>query len=47
VRIGTKRFALALACAGALLPSAVLFAAGAAADASAGKPATSRPALSG
>jgi plastocyanin len=47
VSIRTQRFALALVCAGALLPSVVVFAAGAAADASAGKPATHRVVIDG
>jgi plastocyanin len=46
VRNRTQRFALALVCAGALLPSVVVFAAGAA-DASAGKPATHRVIIDG
>jgi plastocyanin len=47
VRIRTQRFALALVCAGALLSSVVVFAAGAAADASAGEPATHRVVIDG
>jgi plastocyanin len=47
VRNRTQRFALALVCAGALLPSVVVFAAGEAADASAGKPATHRVIIDG
>ena len=41
------RFALALVCAGALLPSFDVFAAGTAAGASAGKPATHRVVIDG
>ena len=47
MRTRTQRFALALVCAGALLPSVVVFAAGAAADASTGKPATYRVVIDG
>jgi plastocyanin len=47
VRTSTQRFALALVCAGALLPSVAVFAAGAATDASAGKPATHRVVIDG
>ena len=47
MRTGTKRFALALVCAGALLPSVAVFGAGPAAGASAGKPATHRVVIDG
>ena len=47
MRTHAQRFALALVCAGALLPSAAVFAAGAAADASAAKPATHRVVIDG
>jgi plastocyanin len=47
VRTGAKRFALALVCAGALLPSVAVFGAGPAAGASAGKPATHRVVIDG
>ena len=46
MRTRTKRFALALVCAGALLPSLV-FAAGAAADGKAAKPATHHVVIEG
>lgn len=47
MRIRTHRLALALVCAGALLPSVAVFAAGAAAGASAGKPVTHRVVIEG
>lgn len=47
MRTRTQRFALALVCAGALLPSVVVFAAGAAADAGAARPATHRVVIDG
>jgi len=47
VRTRTQRLALALVCAGALLPGVAAVAAGAAADASAGKPATHRVVIDG
>lgn len=47
MRTRTQWFALALVCAGALLPSVVVFAAGAAADTSAGKAATHRVVIDG
>ena len=47
MRTSTKRFALALVCAGALLPSVAVFGAGPAAGASAGKPATHRVVIDG
>jgi plastocyanin len=47
VRTRTQRFALALVCAGALLPGGAIYAAGPAAGASAGKPATHRVVIDG
>ena len=47
MRTRTQRLALALVCAGALLPGVAAVAAGAAADASAGKPATHRVVIDG
>ena len=47
MRTGTKRFALALVRAGALLPTAAVVGAGPAAGASAGKPATPRVVIDG
>ena len=47
MRTGTQRFALALVCAGALLPGGATYAAGTAAGASAGKPATHRVVIDG
>jgi plastocyanin len=47
VRTRTRRFALALVCADALLQTGGAFAAGAAVDASAGKPATHRVVIDG
>ena len=47
MRTRTQRFALALVCAGALLPSGAIYAAGPAAGASAGKPATHRVVIDG
>ena len=47
MRIRTYRLALALVCAGALLPSVAVFAAGPAANASAAKPATHHVVIDG
>ncbi len=47
MRIRTQRFALALICAGALFAGGATYAAGTAAGASAGKPATHRVAIDG
>lgn len=47
MRTRIQRFALVLVCAGALLPSIAVFAAGAAAGASAAKPATHRVVIDG